>query len=56
MIIKGALSGLRQAFAVAFGNVAKRLHKKGKVNFKLYGVTAWLANNCNTHIAQYLEK
>ena len=27
-----------------------------KVNFKMYDVTAWLKNNCNTHIAQYLEK
>ena len=26
------------------------------VNFKFYDVTAWLTNNCNTHIAQYLEK
>ena len=22
----------------------------------IYDVTAWLTNNCNTHIAQYLEK
>ena len=29
--------------------------KKDKVNFKFYDVTAWLANNCNTHIVQYLE-
>ena len=27
-----------------------------KVNFKFYDVTAWLINNCNTHIAQHLEK
>ena len=27
-----------------------------KVNFKFYDATAWLSNNCNTHIAQYLEK
>ena len=39
-----------------FGHVAKRLDKKDKVNFKFYDVTAWLTNNCNTHIAQYLEK
>ena len=25
-------------------------------NFKFYDVTAWLTNNCNTHIAQYVEK
>ena len=39
-----------------FGHVAKRLDKKDKVNFKFYYVTAWLVNNRNTHIAQYLEK
>ena len=39
-----------------FGHVAKGLDKKDKVNFKFYDVTAWLTNNCNTHIAQYLEK
>ena len=38
------------------GHVAKRLDKKDKVNFKFHDVTAWLANNRNTHIAQYLEK
>ena len=25
-----------------------------KVNFEIYDVTAWLARNYNTHIAQYL--
>ena len=25
-------------------------------HFKIYDVTAWLTNKCNTHIAQYLEK
>ena len=39
-----------------FGHVVKRLDKKDKVNFKFYDVTAWLTNNCNTHILQYLEK
>ena len=39
-----------------FGHVAKRLDKKDKVNFKFYDVTAWLTNNCNTHIAEYLKK
>ena len=24
---------------------------RDKVNFKIYGVTAWLTNNCNTNIA-----
>ena len=31
----------------------KGLIKKIKVNFEFYDVTAWLTNNCNTHIAQY---
>ena len=38
------------------GHVAKRFDKKDKVSFKFYHVTAWLTNNCNTHVAQYLEK
>ena len=38
-----------------FGHVAKRLDKKDKVNFRFYGITAWLTNNCNTHIAQYFK-
>ena len=39
-----------------FGHAAKLLAKKDKVNFTFYDVTAWLTNNCNTHIAQYLEQ
>ena len=39
-----------------FGCVAKWLDKKDKVYFKLNDVTAWLTNNCNTHIAQCLKK
>ena len=39
-----------------FGHIAERLDKKDKINFKFYDVTAWLSNNCNTHIAQYLKK
>ena len=38
------------------GHVAKRLDMKDKVNLKFYDVTAWLTNDCNTHIAQFLEK
>ena len=30
--------------------------KKAKVNFKIYGVTTWETNNCNTFMAQYLKK
>ena len=39
-----------------FGYSEKQLHKKGKVNFKIYDVTGWTTNNCNAHIAQYLKK
>ena len=39
-----------------FGHVAKRLDQKDNPNFRFYDVTARLTNNCDTHIAQYLEK
>ena len=39
-----------------FSHVLKRLYQKDKVNFKFYDVTAWLTNNCNTNIGQYLKK
>ena len=39
-----------------FGHVARQLDLKDLVNLKFYDVTAWLTNNCNTHIFQYLEK
>ena len=29
--------------------------KKDTVNFKYYDATAWLRNNSNTHIVQYLK-
>ena len=32
----------------------KRFDKKEKVNFEIHDFTAWLTNNCNTHIPQYL--
>ena len=38
-----------------FGHVPKKLYEKYQVNFKFYDGTAWLTNNCNTHIVQYLE-
>ena len=38
-----------------FGYVEKRLDKKAMVDFKIYDVTDWKANNCNTHIAQYFK-
>ena len=34
----------------------KWLDQKEKVNFKIYDVTAWLTNNYNIRIAQYLKK
>ena len=37
-----------------FGHEEKRLDYKDKVNFKIYDVTAWLTNNYDSHIAQYL--
>ena len=38
-----------------FDHVEKRLDSKNKINFEIYDVTAWLTNNCNTHIYQYLK-
>ena len=34
----------------------KRIDWKEKLNFKIYDVTTWLNNNCNTHIVQHLTK
>ena len=39
-----------------FGYAEKRLDKKARVNFKIYDVTDWTANNYITHIADYLKK
>ena len=33
-----------------FDYVEKRLDKKAKANFKIYGFKDWTTNNCNTHI------
>ena len=38
-----------------FGYVEKWLDKKTMVIFKIYGFTGWTRNNCNTHVAQYIE-
>ena len=38
------------------GHVGKRLDLKDQFNFKIYDVTTWLTNNCNTNIYQYLKK
>ena len=34
----------------------KRLDLKNKIIFKVYDVTTWLTNNCNTHFDEYLIK
>ena len=34
----------------------KQLDYKNNVNFKTHDVAAWLKENCNVHIAQYLTK
>ena len=39
-----------------FDYVGKQLDEKAMVNFKIFDVTHWIANNCNTHIAQYPKK
>ena len=39
--------------SLLFGYVEKRLDKKAKVNFEIYGVTIWTINKYNTHIIQY---
>ena len=41
-----------------FGYAEKRLDKKKtlRVNFKIYDVTDWTRNNCNTNVAQYHKK
>ena len=54
-MMKNAFYFTSKALFGLVGHVAKRLDKKDKFNFKFYDVTAWLTNNCNTHIAQYLE-
>ena len=44
-------------FCLSFiGHVEKRLDKKGKVKFKIYGVTNWETSIKSTRIAQYLKK
>ena len=46
-------SGFNLDFLFMYQN---SLIRKGKANFEFYDVTGWLINNCNAHIAQYLEK
>ena len=41
--------------SLTFWPCQKRLDYKDKamVNFEIHDVTAWLKNNCDTHIAQF---
>ena len=39
-----------------YGHVEKRFGYIVEVNCKTYDTTAWLKNNRNTYIAQYLKK
>ena len=39
-----------------FGPGKKWIDLNDKVNFKIYDVTTWVTNNCNTHIDQHIKK
>ena len=39
-----------------FGPVRNWLHKKAKVDLKIYDVTTWIRSNYSTNIAQYFKK
>ena len=43
-------------FCDDLARLVKRLVEKTTVNSKIYDVTAWLTNNYNTPITQYLEQ
>ena len=56
---KGALSGLRQFLTTESPLTMMKnafFDEEGKFIFKIYDVTTWITNNCNTHIDQYLKK
>ena len=40
-----------KVLSLLFGKVEKQLDKKDNIKFRIYDVTTWLTNNCNTHIA-----
>ena len=42
-------------FGLNFWFAGKRLDKKATVNFKIYDVAAWTANNYNAHIGQCIK-
>ena len=39
-----------------FSYVEKEPDKEAVVYFKIYDVTDWTTNSCNTHFVKYLEK
>ena len=51
-----ALFVLKTLFVLTFWLCIKPTWLGSKINFKIYDVTLWLTNDCNTHIAQYLKK
>ena len=42
-------------FSDNFGHAGKQLDQKASVNFKIYDIRNWKANNYNTHIAQKVK-
>ena len=54
--LKSSLLKIFKFLSWLFGPIEKRLDLKTKVNFKIYYVTTWLTNNCNTNISQYLKE
>ena len=42
--------------SLLFGYAEKRLDEKAMVNIKIFDVTDWTTNNCNTHITQNIKK
>ena len=39
-----------------FGHIGEQLDYKDKTKLKVFDVTTWLKNKCNTHIDLYLKK
>ena len=53
-MMKDAFYFILKAFFVLKIFKSERLDQKDKVSLKIYDVTAWLTENYDTHIAQYL--
>ena len=43
-------------FVLTFWLLEERFDKKAMVNFKVYNVADWTANNYNTHITYYFKR